>query len=74
MPNLQVAVNPARAYDCETVLDSFEQNASYRAHSPSKHEVESSIRGLNRYFAEFCRERTVLQKARDNSPSKDFSA
>jgi hypothetical protein len=73
-PELQIAVNPSRAYDCQTVLDSIEQNASYREFSPAKREVEASILGLNRYFAEFCRERPVLRKGRDVNPSKEFSA
>jgi hypothetical protein len=71
---LQIAVNPSRAYDCQTVLDSLERNASYREFSPARHEVEASILGLNRYFAEFCRERPVLRKGRDITPSKEFSA
>lgn len=74
MPKLQIAVNPARAYDCLTVLESYEKNASYRADSPSRQEVEASISGLNRYFSEFCRELPALRKGRDVSPSKEFSA
>lgn len=74
MSDIQLAINPTRAYDCQTVLDCLDRNASYRAHSPSRHEVEASIQGLNRYFVEHCRETTRVRRGRDMQPSKEFSA
>ena len=74
MSDIQLAINPTRAYDCQTVLDCLDRNASYRAHSPSRHEVEASILGLNRYFVEHCRETTRVRRGRDMQPSKEFSA